>query len=61
MYQQHANGEGDPDKLFKVHPIIDALKEPFQMIVPTENICIDEKLVPSKSRSKLKQCNPQNR
>lgn len=29
MYQQHGNGEGDLDKLFKVHPIIDALMEGF--------------------------------
>ena len=47
------------DKLFKIRPLIDALKERFQMIAPTENLYIDEQRVPFKGRSKLKQYNPQ--
>ena len=49
-----------PDKLFKIRPLIDAFKERFQMIAPTEDLCIDEQMVPFKGRSKLKQYNPQN-
>ena len=47
------------DKLFKIRPLIEALKERFQMIAPTENLCIDEQMVPFKGRPKLKQYNPQ--
>ena len=31
-----------PDKLFKIRPLIDEFKERFQMIAPTEDLCIDE-------------------
>ena len=48
-----------PDKLFKIRPIIDAFKERFQMIAPTEDLCIDEQMVPFKGRSKSKPYNPQ--
>ena len=37
-----------PDKLFKIRPLIDAFKERFQMIAPTEDLCIDEQTVPFK-------------
>ena len=48
-----------PDKLFKVRPLINAIKERFQIIAPREILCIDEHMVSFKGRSKLKQCNPQ--
>ena len=48
-----------PDKLFKIRPLIDVFKERFQMIAPTEDLCINEQMVPFKGRSKLKQYNPQ--
>ena len=48
-----------PDKLFKVWPLINAIKERFQMIAPTEILRIDEQMVPFKGRSKLKQYNQQ--
>ena len=48
------------DKLCKIRPVIDALLECFQLLAPTEYLCIDEKLVSFKGRSKLKQYNPQN-
>ena len=47
------------DKLYKIRPIIDALKEKFRLFSPTELLCIDEQMVPFKGRSKLKQYNPQ--
>ena len=48
-----------PDKLFKIRPLIDTLKERFHLIAPTELLCIDEQMVPFKGRSTLKQYNPQ--
>ena len=48
------------DKLCKIRPVIDALLEYFQLVAPTEYLCIDEKLVSFKGTSKLKQYNPQN-
>ena len=48
-----------PDKLFKICPLIDALKERFHLIAPTELLCIDEQMVAFKGRSMLKQYNPQ--
>ena len=48
-----------PKKLFKIRPLIDALKERFDLLVPTELLCIDEQMVPFKGRSTLKQYNPQ--
>ena len=47
------------DKLYKIRPIIDTLKSHFQLSVPTENLCIDEQMVPFRGRSRLKQYNPQ--
>ena len=37
-----------PDKLFKICRLIDALKEKFHLLVPTELLCIDEQMVPFK-------------
>ena len=48
-----------PDKLFKIHLLIDTLKERFDLLAPTELLCIDEQMVPFKGRSTLKQYNPQ--
>ena len=48
-----------PDKWFKVWPLINAINEHFQIIAPTEILCIYEQMVPFKGRSKLKQYNPQ--
>ena len=46
------------DKLHKIRPNIDTLKSHFQLSAQTENLCIDEQMVPFKGRSQLKQCNP---
>ena len=48
-----------PDKLLKVQPLINAIKERIQIIAPTEILCIDEQMVSFKGRSKLRQWNPQ--
>ena len=46
------------DKLYKIRPVIDTLLKYFQLLVPTEYLCIGEQMVPFKTRSKLKQYNP---
>ena len=46
-------------KVFKIHPLIDVLKERFHLLAPTELPCIDEQMVSFKVRSMLKQYNPQ--
>ena len=47
--------------LHKIRPIIDTFnsKSHFQLSAPTENLCIDEQMVPFKAHSRLKQYNPQ--
>ena len=47
-----------PDRLYKIRPLIDLLKEKFRQFTPSEYICIDEQMVPFKGRSTLKQYNP---
>ena len=48
-----------PDKLFKVRPIINAIKERFETISPTKRKCIHEQMLLYKGRSKLREYNPQ--
>lgn len=43
------------DWLFKVRPLLDALKESFSKIEPEERHSIDEQMIPLKGRSSLKQ------
>ena len=43
----HCNGNENiytdfPDKIFKIRSLIDALKERFYLLVPTQLLCIDE-------------------
>ena len=42
-----------------IWPIIDTFKSYFQLSAPTENLCIDEQMIPFKGHSRLKQYNPQ--
>ena len=51
--------EGCTDKLYKVRPIIDMLKQLFALLKHEEMLCIDEQVVPFKGKSSLKQYNPQ--
>ena len=46
------------DKLFKVQPLISRLREKVQKAPLTENICVDEQIIPFKGKSKLKTYNP---
>ncbi|XP_042885490.1 piggyBac transposable element-derived protein 3-like [Penaeus japonicus] len=46
------------DRLFKVRPIVDHLREKFHQISMGQELCIDEQMVPFKGRSCLKQYVP---
>ena len=47
------------DKLYKLRPLIDHFRKKISQITPSEKLCIDEKMVPLKGKSHLKQYNPQ--
>ena len=51
--------ENCTDKLYKIRPIVNMLKESFISLKHEEIMCIDEQVVPFKGRSLLKQYNPQ--
>ena len=54
-----ARPENCDDRLYKIRPVVDALKKKFTEICPTEKLCIDEQMVPFKGKSGIKQYNPQ--
>ena len=47
------------DRLYKIWPVVDHLKNSFSNIALSEKLCIDEQMVPFKGKSGLKQYNPQ--
>ena len=49
------NGQG---KLFKVRPVLDSLREKCRQLPEEENHSIDEQIIPTKSRTSLKQYLP---
>ena len=54
--------EPNPDKLFKIRPLVDHLFEKFQEIyTPSKNVCIDESLLLWKGRLHFKQYIPLKR
>ncbi|XP_063229614.1 piggyBac transposable element-derived protein 4-like [Bacillus rossius redtenbacheri] len=51
--------DGKKDKLFKVRPLIDSLKNKFNEIpLNDQQLCVDEQIIPFKGKSGLKQYNP---
>lgn len=46
------------DKLFKVRPLLDAVRNICATIPKEEYLAVDEQIIPTKSRSSLKQYNP---
>ncbi|XP_065055887.1 piggyBac transposable element-derived protein 2-like isoform X2 [Rhopilema esculentum] len=51
--------EGQADKLFKINPIIDAVRDECRKIEPEEFQTVDEQIIPSKTKySKIRQYNP---
>ena len=52
-------GNTENDKLFKVKPILDVLREECVKIEPEEYLSIDEQIIPRKTkRSKIRQYSP---
>ncbi|XP_065583822.1 piggyBac transposable element-derived protein 3-like [Artemia franciscana] len=51
---------GDPghDKIHKVRPLIEMIRDNFMKIPPEEHQAVDEQIVPTKRRISLKQYNP---
>ena len=51
---------GDPnfDKLFKVRPLLDHLRQKFNAVQMDQMLCIDEQMIPFKGHSSLKQYIP---
>ena len=48
--------EGQEDKLFKINPIVDAVRNECRKIEPEEFQAIDEQIIPSKTKfSKIRQ------
>ena len=45
-------------KLFKIRPMVDHLREKFQAILKMQNLCVDEQMVPFKSKCSIKQYIP---
>lgn len=46
------------DKLFKVRPLLDAIRNICISIPKEEYLAVDEQIIPTKCRSSLKQYNP---
>ena len=47
------------DSLYKIRPIVDHFKKKNSELKTCEKLCIDERIVPFKGKSGLKQYNPQ--
>lgn len=52
------NTHKDFDKLFKVRPVLDSVREKCQQLPQEENHSVDEQIIPTKSRTSLKQYLP---
>ncbi|XP_064078497.1 piggyBac transposable element-derived protein 3-like [Macrobrachium nipponense] len=58
LHLRDNNDEVNNDKLFKVRPLIDHLRNKFQELPMKQNICIDEQMVPFKGKHSMKQYLP---
>lgn len=57
---QHQIQRGEPgyDKLFKIRPFINKIRERLLKVPKEEYLAVDEQIIPTKARSSLKQYNP---
>ncbi|KAJ8943326.1 hypothetical protein NQ314_009786 [Rhamnusium bicolor] len=51
-------GEPGYDKLFKIRPLLDKIRERFLLVPNEEHMAVHEQIIPTKARSSLKQYNP---
>ncbi|KAJ8928076.1 hypothetical protein NQ314_019390 [Rhamnusium bicolor] len=51
-------GQDGHDKLFKIRPFLDKVRERLLRIPKEEHLTIDDQIVPTKTRSSMKQYNP---
>lgn len=56
--EQIPAGQPGHDRLFKIRPLLTALKRNFNGVPMHEMLCVDEQIVPFKGKSSLKQYNP---
>ena len=52
------SGDDNFDRLFKVRPLLDHLREKYNSITMPQTLCIDEQMIPFKGKSALKQYIP---
>lgn len=51
-------GEPNHDKLFKIRPLLNRLRERLLLVPKEEFLAVDEQIIPTKARSSIKQYNP---
>ncbi|KAJ8949514.1 hypothetical protein NQ314_008207 [Rhamnusium bicolor] len=52
------SGNPGNDKLYKIRPLLNKLRERLLKVPKEEYLAIDEQIIPTKARSSLKQYNP---
>lgn len=55
---QVLHGQPGYDKLFKIRPLLNKIRERLLIIPKEEHMAVDEQIIPTKARSSLKQYNP---
>lgn len=55
---QVPQGQPDYDKLFKIRPFLNKIRDRFLLVPKEEHMAVDEQIIPTKARSTLKQYNP---
>nr|CAH7720594.1 unnamed protein product [Callosobruchus chinensis] len=55
---QVPHGQPGYDKLFKVRPFLNKIRERLLIVPKEEHMAVDEQIIPTKARSSLKQYNP---
>ncbi|CAH1982931.1 unnamed protein product [Acanthoscelides obtectus] len=55
---QAPQGQPGYDKLFKIRPFLNKIRERFLLVPKEEHMAVDKQIIPTKARSSLKQYNP---
>ncbi|CAH2000458.1 unnamed protein product [Acanthoscelides obtectus] len=56
--KQQNRDEPGYDKLFKIRPFLEKVRERYLLVPKEEHLAVDEQIIPTKARSTLKQYNP---